>query len=495
MIGSRAARESGETMSRMLLVMVCTLGAAMPAQAQSSTLSDLLPELILRGITLPRPGTSELSHEAHFSPIDANELNNPAVAVVGNFNKLMIAQLSTFPLGSSAGGFTYTFDSALGTFRRASTSFGPSFAERAITIGRRRFSAGMTYQHTSYDRFEGQPLDNGSVKFYLRHHECCTPGSGGGTGGGGGGGSGGGGTGAGPTTQPNGSRLSPPFEGDLIEAALSLTATTDTVAFFGNYGLTDRWDVAFVVPFVRVDLDASVQASIIRLATATSPLTHTFEAGNPTATQKTYRQSESATGIGDILLRTKYRFLSLPGGGVAAAVDVRIPSGNSDDLLGAGRQAKVFLVASGGTGRLTPHVNVGFTAVGSEIGSSGLLAQLGGDLSLPDELNYAAGVEFAAHPKLTLIGDVVGRTLRSVGRLGLASKSFQYQAEGSSALQTATFDEFEPRGGHLSLALGTAGFKFNPVGDLLISGSVLFPLTDAGLKSRLTTVVGLDYAF
>jgi hypothetical protein len=37
--------------------------------------------------------------------------------------------------------------------------------------------------------------------------------------------------------------------------------------------------------------------------------------------------------------------------------------------------------------------------------------------------------------------------------------------------------------------------KFNPVGNLLISGSVLFPLTNAGLRSRLTTVIGVDYAF
>jgi hypothetical protein len=43
--------------------------------------------------------------------------------------------------------------------------------------------------------------------------------------------------------------------------------------------------------------------------------------------------------------------------------------------------------------------------------------------------------------------------------------------------------------------LGTGGVKFNPVGNWLISGSVLFPLTDAGIRSRVTTVVGLDYAF
>ncbi len=483
--------------SRVALAVALVLTFAGPARAQQTTaspqLSDLLPDLILRGITLPRPSTAnELSHEAHFSPVDADELNNPAVAVVANFNKLMIAQLSTFPVGSSAGGFTYTFDESLGTFRRASSSFGPAFAERAITIGRRRLSAGITYQHTAYDSFEGQALDNGSIKFYLRHQECCSPGSGSSGGGGGGGGSGGGGA-QGPTTTPNGTRLSPAFEGDLIEAALSLKAKTDTVALFGNYGLTDRWDVAIVLPIVHIDLDATVNATIQRLATANSPLTHTFEAGNPNATQKSFREAGSATGVGDILLRTKYRLVTLPGGGLAAAVDVRLPSGDVDKLLGAGTQTKVMLIASGGGQWFAPHVNIGYSASRGEIGSGGFLAQFGGSESLPDEINYAVGSEIIVNPKLTLNADVVGRTLRKSGRLEIMSKSFDYQ--GATAVQTAQFSEFEGRSGNMSLALGAIGVKFNPIGDILISGNVLFPLTQAGLRSRVTTVIGLDYAF
>jgi hypothetical protein len=462
------------------------------AQAQSSgspPLSEMLPDLILRGITLPPPTGPDLSHEAHFSPIDANELNNPAVGIVTNFNKSMIAQLSTFPLGSSSGGFTYTFDASIGTFRRASNSFGPAFAERATTIGRGRFNAGITYQHTPYRTFEGQRLDDGSIKFYLRHQECCSPGIGGGTGGGGGGGGGG----SGPTTNPNGTRLSPPFEGDLIEAALSLKATTDTVAIFGNYGLADRWDVALVVPVVRVKLDATVRATIIRLSTPREPLTHTFEAGNPQADERTYSEGGTATGLGDVLVRTKYRFLSFTGGGLAAAVDVRLPTGDQEELLGAGTQVKGFLVASGGMGRFSPHLNIGYTFVDGEVGESGLLAELGGTAPVPDELNYAMGMEFAPHPKLTLIGDVVGRTLRRAGRLDMVSKGFQYQ-DGPSVL-TATFDEFDPRAGSLNLLLGAVGAKFNPAGAWLLSANVLFPLTDAGLRSRVTTVVGLDFAF
>lgn len=112
---------------------------------------------------------------------------------------------------------------------------------------------------------------------------------------------------------------------------------------------------------------------------------------------------------------------------------------------------------------------------------------------MPDEVHYAAGVEFVPESRLTVVGDILGRTLRGAGRLDLVSKPFVYQ--GRATVQTAYFDEFEPRGGDLNLTLGTVGIKFNPVGALLVSASVLFPVSTSGLRSRLTTVVGLDYAF
>ena len=272
-----------------------------------------------------------------------------------------------------------------------------------------------------------------------------------------------------------------------------MKATTDTVAFLANYGLTNRLDVGLVVPLVRVDLDASVQATILRHATALNPLTHTFEFGNEQATRKTFRQSGMATGLGDVLLRTKYQLTTFASGGLSGAVDLRLPTGDKRDLLGSGTQVKMFLIASGGTDRFIEHVNVGYTKATDNVERFGLLSELGGDEPVPDELNYAAGLEFVASPRLTLIGDIVGRTLRDAGRLVLSNKSFAFQ--GVTSVETGQFDEFEPRPGHLHLMLGTAGFKFNPVGNWLVSASVLFPLTDAGLRSRITTVVGLDYAF
>jgi hypothetical protein len=296
----------------------------------------------------------------------------------------------------------------------------------------------------------------------------------------------------GVVTQPDGSTLSPFFEGDVIEAALSLNVTTDTFAFFGNYGLTSRWDVGLVVPVVRVDLDSRVHATILRLATGSNPQIHSFEAGNPEATERDFTRAGSASGIGDLLLRTKYRLIDLGGGGVALAADVRLPTGDEQNLLGGSAQTKMMLVMSSGGDRVAQHVNVGYTFSGAA-GSS--LAGAAVD-DFPDEVGYAAGMEFVVDPRVTLIGDLVGRVLRDAGRLGLASKTLQFALPGPPAPpQSAVFQEFEPRAGNINLLFGTAGVKFNPRGNLLVSASVLFPLNDSGLKSKVAGVFGLDYAF
>jgi hypothetical protein len=156
---------------------------------------------------------------------------------------------------------------------------------------------------------------------------------------------------------------------------------------------------------------------------------------------------------------------------------------------------KIFLAESSGNARVTQHVNVGYTF--SKDSGTVVTSGVGGTPSFPDEFNYAAGLEFVVEPRLTVIGDIVGRTLRDVGRLDLVSKTFQFQPPGSPAPPIASmqFDEFEPRTGNLNLLYGTAGLKFNPTGNILLSASVLFPLTDSGLKNRLTTIFGMDYAF
>jgi hypothetical protein len=174
-------------------------------------------------------------------------------------------------------------------------------------------------------------------------------------------------------------------------------------------------------------------------------------------------------------------------------MDLRLPTGNEQDLLGGTTQVKLLAIESAGNDRIAQHINVGYTFSSEGNSSSSQLIAT----TFPDEFNYALGVEFVAHPRVTIIADVVGRTLRDAGRLSLTSKTFQFQPPGNPAPPIASmqFDEFEPRPGNLNLVYGTAGAKINAVGNTLFSVSVLFPLNDSGLKSGVTTVVGMDYAF
>src|SRR5436190_19920295 len=89
------------------LVVLAAAEAQAQAQHQPVSLAEIVPNVILNDITLPLPTTPDVSHVAHFSPVEANDLNNPAVSIVQSFNKLMMTHASTCPPGLSSGGFTY----------------------------------------------------------------------------------------------------------------------------------------------------------------------------------------------------------------------------------------------------------------------------------------------------------------------------------------------------------------------------------------------------
>ena len=59
----------------------------------------------------------------------------------------------------------------------------------------------------------------------------------------------------------------------------------------------------------------------------------------------------------------------------------------------------------------------------------------------------------------------------------------------------ATRTEFRLEPGNLNLAVGNTGVRFNPFRKMLISANLLFALTEAGLRDRVTPVLSVDYAF
>ncbi len=412
-----------------------------PVHAQNVPLSQLLVRLIQSEVRLAPPPAGFINHEAHFVPGDDQRLA-PFV-----FNQQIVTQLATFPIGSPSGGFSFKFDPTLGTFERVTPSFGPTFAERALTNGQGRFTFGVNTQYSNYSSFEGEALDDGAVKFYLRHEDL-------------------------------GGLF---FEGDLVEAALNLDLSSSTTTAFGNYGLTDRLDVALAVPIVRVSMSARVDASVLRFATPNVPGIHAFPGGSRTAG---FASSGNASGVGDILLRTKYRFIDVEGGGLAAGVDLRLPTGNDEELLGTGAAAVTgTFIGSMTVGRLAPHVNVGFTRSGS-----------GSVVNAPNEFGYRVGTEFAATPTLTLSGTLIGRTLIDAGRLQLTDTTWNFM-NNQGVRGSTTFSEYTTRSGSLNLASLAVGGKYNVAGNFLVSANLLFALSSAGVTARVTPVVGIDYAF
>src|SRR5687767_6634688 len=179
-------------------LLVAALLAA-PAYAQDDELAGLLLRFFSQdNPVILREAPPPFSHAAHF-------ISQPsAQEFLRELNRGIATQISTFPLGSSSPGFTYTFDPSLGVFERSAESFGPVFSERPLTAGKKKFSSGISNLSANYDRLEGQDLRGNDMQLYLTHEDV----------------------------NRDNRNTSPWFEGDLIRADLSLGIKTNTTVLF-----------------------------------------------------------------------------------------------------------------------------------------------------------------------------------------------------------------------------------------------------------------------
>jgi hypothetical protein len=482
-------------MSGRRILLALTMSVLLPLAAAAEDLRDLLTNLLAQGITLA-PAT-QFSHATHF------------ISVLGQFdafsqfNQSLSSQLSSFPLPSSSGGFTYTFDPKLGTFTRGSDSFGPVYAERVDTVGKGRFNLGLNYSHFSFDRINDLDLNNGDLKLVFHHQD----------------------------TDNNGNDIHFFFEGDAIQAQLRMKVDSDITALVATYGVSNRFDIGFALPLVHVSITPDTDLEINRLATGHDPVfstVHQFRTGSladpncasVTVDQETgCRQVGSASGIGDVLLRAKFRLTESSNAGVALATDVRLPTGREQDLLGTGvTQIKAYLIASAHLGPFSPHINAGYTWAIHRCNGLSDQAPTSTDPQvllvsprelcrenhegLSDEINYTGGFDLSLGPHVTFAADVIGRTFRNTHIIGVVDTPFTSNTANNvfnpnvpPVLVTTTLPQLSAPLGDLNTLLGSVGFKINPFGNLLVTVNGLFPITKKGLQDKFTPVVGLDYAF
>jgi hypothetical protein len=75
----------------------------------------------------------------------------------------LLLDLSSLPISTSAGGFTYRLDPAIGASIRTSDSFDPFYTDRALTAGAGQITFGLDYQQTSFRTIDGHSLGDGTL--------------------------------------------------------------------------------------------------------------------------------------------------------------------------------------------------------------------------------------------------------------------------------------------------------------------------------------------
>jgi hypothetical protein len=350
---------------------------------------------------------------------------------------LLLGETTTFPIGSSAGGFTWVFDSSLQVPIRRSQSFGPMFAERPFTTGRGKLNVGAVFQHTSFQSVGGRALTDleGSASYG--------------------------------------------FGNEVYRSSSSLQVAIDRTILSGTYGVHDRVDIGVIVPVGRARVSGFSSSYQLYLGEASTERTDS---------------SGSSFGIGDLVFRTKAALPTRDGFDAAAMVDLRLPTGDPEKLLGTGHtQAKVLFIAGSTLGSLTPHVNVGYTFGGSGMtfGEDNRWTGSFGDPELirrqpSEEFNYTFGVDMSATPKITIAGDVIGRVVKDTAAM-------TFFDSGASDPDRVMFLEVTP--GTVHLLLGAVGAKVSVGRSWLATGTILFPLNDNGIKPAVTPVIGFERAF
>jgi hypothetical protein len=401
---------------RLTILIIGALLAGTEARAQSA--GDALRTVLFR---------SELS-----SATGALSENSSA-ALYG----LLLGETTTFPIGSSAGGFTWIFDSNLRVPTRRSSSFGSMFAERPFTTGRGKLNVGAAFQHTRFDSIGGQPLTNLESSVSYRSGD------------------------------------------EVYRQTSSVRVELDRTIVSATYGIHDRVDVGVIVPVGSARV---------------SGFSSTYQLFNREVENKRTDASGSSFGAGDIVFRTKAALIATDRFDGAAAIDVRLPTGDPDKLLGTGyTQAKVMFIGASTAGSVTPHVNVGYTlgGAGMTFGPDNRWEGSSGDPELirrqpSEEFNYTIGADVAATPRFTIAGDVIGRVVKNSAAMTLSDS-------GAADADRVIFLQVTP--GTVHLLLGAVGAKVNIGGSWLATGTILFPLSDRGIKPAITPVIGFERAF
>ena len=426
-------------MSRRTLAALLFLGLAPTAVDAQSLREDIRSLFVFGqcGLPLCLDADPEV-HGRHF----IHSTEEGQASLIEFLTQAIGLSIGNLPLTAASGGAMFTFQD--GALVQTAVSAGPIFGDRAQTLGQGRMFLGVNVAGFQYNSLRGTALDD--LLFRFTHED-----------------------------DPGGGSLGDPaFENDVIEVRTAVDLGLTAVTLATTYGITDRLDVGLAIPVLSISMSGTSNATIIPFDPENT--LHTFitpagpSLGSSTAVEGT------RTGLGDVAVRAKYNITHSPAFGFSVLGDLRLPTGDQDNLLGSGAlTARVVGVGSATVGRASPHLNLGYIHRTGENQNAGALA--------------VVGLDVLASSWATLAFDLV-----SEWQIGDPALELPLAVE----IQQPTLRRIEPTNipdRSDDLVYATFGVKAGRVETFNVVASAIVPMVAGGLQPRVAWNIGLEYNF
>jgi hypothetical protein len=348
----------------------------------------------------------------------------------------LASQATDFPVPPTTPGYVFVYNPQLGVFERSQGSLGPVFLERAETLGANHVAFGVSYLYGNVESFDGSNLAQGHPRFGGVFGNVATG-----------------------------------FQMNSFELP------TNRINLAGTYGITDNWDVGLLLPLVVTKLKVSGSSFL----------------GNATVGVPSF--DESSFGVGDLLVRTKYRFGYLADFDFAGGMILRCPTGNADDFHGLGDwTVQPLLIVSRAVGLNDFHANFGMEFNAGDANRTRAIYGIGATLQT-EALDWVA-----------LLLDIIGSS-------GLDNQQVTTQLHGGNAAvpDALIFPSFggppptiQPTSGGATVVTTlprtdqvnvAVGLKFAIWGNALGYVNAIVPLTRQGLQADVISAGGVEYSF